>query len=168
MNPKATTLIEILLYFTIVSIFLFAAFTFSIQILNVNSLSANLYELQSNGHFLVQQIEQAIQAAESVDVTNSLFDDDSGALALTMIDAADSPTLFYFSANNVFMQEGTASPIQLNTDRIKFDFLRFHRVAYPKAPDHIVIDAELSSAVADISNLQNEIPLHLTLSLRNL
>lgn len=166
-SPKTgTTLIEITLYFAILGTFLISAMTFAIQILNTTSISSSFYELQSNLDFITQEMTYTIQTAESIDATGSVFDSDEGALSLNMDDPAQSPALFYFSDGNVFMQEGSSDPIQLNTDWITFSSLRFHQVSYSKTPDQIIIDGELSPKNTDLSNLSPTFPFHLSVSLR--
>lgn len=161
-----TTLIEITLYFAILGVFLISAMTFAIQILNTTSLSSNFYELQSNLDFITQKMTYTIQTAESVDGTNSVFDSNEGALSLNMDDPDQSPTIFYFSDGNIFIQEGTADPIQLNSEWIAFNSLRFQQVSYSKAPDQIIINGTLSPKNTDFSNLTPTFTLHLSVSLR--
>ncbi|MDP2624780.1 MAG: hypothetical protein Q8P27_01195 [Candidatus Peregrinibacteria bacterium] len=167
-RKQGTTLIEIMLYFSLVGVFLLAAMTFSIQILNVYGLSANIHELQSNLDLIGQKMVYTIQVADSVDDSGSVFDSDTGTLSLNMPTVGDSPTSFYLSDGDVFMKEGMSSAIQLNTDAVTFNTLRFHKVSYAKSPDQIVIDAQMSSTGVDISNLQQDFELHLSISLRAL
>ena len=81
-SKKATTLIEILLYFAIVGIVTLAGMTFAIQILSLNSQSGNFNELETNLNFISSKMISAIQTSSGVDLPNSIFDNNQGALSL--------------------------------------------------------------------------------------
>lgn len=166
MKHPATTLVEILVYFAVVAIFLLVAMTFALQIFTANGLSANFNELQYNVDFVTQHVSSAIQRAESVNVASSVFDQDSGTLALGMTEAGDSPTIFTLINGDVFMTEGIGSPVQLNTNTVTVDKLRFHQITSPKTPDQIMFDAAFSNAEQDIEQMNKTFTSHTTLSLR--
>lgn len=161
----ATTLVEILLYFTLLTIFLAAAMSFSIQISNIYGLTSNIGEIQNNANFFEEQIAYKIQKATSVDTLQSIFDNDSGRLVLNMNDAAKSPTSFYLQSGDVFIQEGTNAAVKLNSTGITFTQLRFTRITHSKSPDLILINAELSSTGSIASNQHSEV-VELTVNLR--
>lgn len=165
-SQKASTLLEILIYFSILAVVLLSGITFAIQILNMSKLSSNFNELEGNLDFISQKIVATIQTADSINIGGSIFDNDQGALSLNLSTPAKSPTRFYLSSGNIFVTEGVSSPSKLNSSIIQFNSLRFHRVTYSKAPDQIVIDADLSIANNDINSLDKTLPLHLSVSLR--
>jgi len=163
---KATTLVEIILYFVLLAVFLFVAMTFSIQVLNVTSLSANTNDLQTNVDLISQQLSYAIQTASAVDNAGSKFDDAAGVLSLTMRDAGVSPTIFSLTNYDLYLTAGTANAIRLNSDTVSVDSINFHKIEYSKSPDQIVIDAVFTPKGNDISNLTKTINFHLSISLR--
>lgn len=165
---SGTTLIEILVYFAIVGVITFVAITFSIQIANVSSLSTNYHELQSNADFVAYKLNTAIVLAQSIDNANSTFDIDNGSLSLNMADAQKSPTRFYFSDGDILLTEGNSDPVKLNSDLIKFDFLRFTKISSHKAPDQIIVEGQIHPTTADFANTNKIMTIHLTVSLRNL
>lgn len=156
---------EILFYFGIVSIVLLAGMTFAIQMLTVTSLSNNLHELQANRDLITQKISTTMQIAESIDTTNSVFDDDNGTLSLNMQSGA-TPVQFYLQDGKVYMKEGSSAAVQLNTDSVALTVLRFKRITAAKTPDQIVIDGTITAITADIANLQKEMAFHVSLSFR--
>lgn len=165
---SGTTLLEILIYFSILTLVLFVAMTFAIQILNANRLSGNYYELQTNLSFITERLTKTIYEAESVDSNLSIFDVDNSTLSLVLEDAAKNPTLFYLENENVYIKEGIDAPIKLNSDLIKIDILRFHRVTYPKSPDQIVADIQASPKNAELANTDKVFNIHLSINLRKL
>lgn len=162
---KGTTLIEILVYFAILEAVLLSAMTFTIQIFNVNRLSNNFQEVQSNLDFISQRIIATAQIADGINLPASIFDNDQGALSLT----TDSGITTFYSSNGViFMQEGTLSPVQLSSNAITFDLLRFHRITFPKSPDQVIIDAAIRNSNSDIASQNKQLNFHISISLRNL
>lgn len=167
-NNQGTTLIELVLYFTLVGTILFAAMMFAIQILTIRAVQENRNELTVNRDFIIEKIEVAIREADSVNTANSIFDNNSGALSLNMPSPNPSPLTFFVSGGDFFSQEGISAPEKLNSDFANVSSLRFHRVSFSKAPDQIVIDAVLASLAADIPNLNKETDIHVSFSLRRL
>ena len=162
---RAFTLIEILLYFTILTVFLFTAVYFAIQILNVSQLTTHRHELQLSGQFISEKMTVAIQSAESIDEAGSTFDSDQGILALVMPDAFATPTLFSFSNGDLTMKEGAGSVVVLNSSYVSVNSVRFHQISAAKTPAQIVVDLALS-VDADIPNTDASLDLHFTVSLR--
>lgn len=165
-KQSATTLLEILFYFTLLTIFLFAAVSFSLQISNIYGLSSNMTETQNDVNFFQKNLAYKISIAESIDTGNSVFDSDDGALSLIMSEAGKSPTRFYFSGGDVYIQEGSNTAIKLNSIGLRFDSLRFQRITYNKAPDQVIVDAQISTYEADIDSVKHSIPIHMTINLR--
>jgi len=179
------TLIELLLYFTVLGIFLFAALSFAIQILNVSQLTQNRHELQTNAEFITGMIETSIRSAQAVNVEASIFDSDQGVLALTMgtddLDHSDDLNnledsddsrgpedflvIFSYSNGDILMQEDSNPSIALNSSFVQVDRLRFHRIEFPKSPEQIVLDIELSTP-SELPNTEASLSLHFSTSLR--
>jgi len=165
-KKKGSTLVEILLYFIILAIFLLAATVFAFQIIDVSDVSNTFSEMESNREFISEKISYAVQTAEGVSSTGSIFDNDNGMLVLFMTESASSPTQFYLSGGNTFIKEGSADAVQLNTNDVKIDYLRFNLVSYDKSPDQVIVDAGITPVSTQLAHLQKELLLHLTATLR--
>lgn len=165
-RQSGTTLIEIMIYFTLLAVFLAAAFTFALQILSTSSVSNNLHELNSNADVITHHLISTIQDADSINVAQSTLDSDAGLLSLSMSDAGESPTIFSLSNGDLFLTIGAATPVQLNTPSVSLSVLRFHRIAYPKSPDQIIIDGTLIMDNVDVEMLEKDLSFHLAISLR--
>lgn len=166
LKTRGTTLVEIILYFTLLAIFLSAAMIFAFQISNVSTLSSNIHEIEYSSGELANLLTDHIQTAESVNTGDSLFDQTAGRLSLNMPAPATTPVVFYLQGGNVFIQEGLGDPVQINTPFVTVDELTFHHITSYKNPDQIVVDALFSTVSEDLSNVGHESTLHLTLSLR--
>lgn len=167
-NPRGTSLVEIIVYFAIVGVVLFAIMIFAIQIYKLSNRSTNYNEVQTNLDLISDQIISNIQYASSVDNTASVFDSDEGALSLLMPNPSNSPTKIYMEGQNILISKGIGSPIQLNSDFVLVKSLRFHKVSAPKSPDQIIIDAVLAPNDAKIVQQQRTLTLHVSVSLRTL
>ena len=166
MKYKASTLVEIVFYFTLLGVLLLVSMTFAIQILSVNSLSNNIHEVKANVDFIEEKISYAIKTAESVDDLNSVFNDDNGVLSLNMPDAGVNPTQFYLSDGLLYIKEGLANPVAISTDLVEFEHLRFEKISADKVLDQITITANISPAGTDISNLDTNFTINTSVSLR--
>jgi len=162
---KATTLVEIMVYFAILSVFLTAAMSFALQIVNISELSSRIYELEAESTFVEEKMKTAIVSAESIDVASSVFDSDTGALSLNVNLAAKSPTIFSLSSGQLFMKEGAGLPQALHSSLLQVSSFRIHRITYDKTPDQLVVDLQFLTP-SDLANTDADLSLHFTLSLR--
>lgn len=160
-NKSGFTLVELLLYFTITSIFLFAITMFAIQIMNSFRLSENVQEIQTSANFITDKFIEKIHTADSVNTGTSVLDDDNGVLALN----GNTNSRFYLDDGKLYLVVGGGSPVQLSSSDTKFNFLRFTRIVSPKTPDQIVITAEIES-ISEITDYNHTYPYRLALSLR--
>ena len=165
-NKRGFTLIEIMFYFAIVEGMIFVATSFALQISNVNQVSNNLHGIQTNMDFISEKISSSIQIAEYVNDSACRFDDDDGYLSLEVPIPGKTPREFYLLDGDIYISEKGSYEAQLNSDDIEFESLRFHKVTYPKAPDQIIVDAQVSSIGGDIESLDQDFSLHLSVSLR--
>ncbi len=163
---KGFTLIEIVLYFAIVGVFSFLAVIFAIQVIKINYDSENFAELQSNANLIEYKLDTSIKTASSVNLTDSVFDNNEGKLVLNMNNPDISPSIFYFSEGDVFIKQGLSNAIKLNSEYSKLDFLRFSRISFPKTPDQINVKAQIGPRNSDFSN--KTLQIYLTVSLRSL
>ena len=163
---RSATLIEIMLYTVILAIFLFAAMSFAIQVLNITSLSRNTNDLQTNVDFISESLITSIQSANAVNTEASSLDVASGVLSLGMQSASENPTIFTWNDTDLFVQQGAQAATRLNSDYVSVDSIEFHKISTEKAPDQIVIDAVFTPKGNDLSNLAQTIPFHISVSLR--
>ncbi len=164
LKNRGFTLVETVLYFAIVSVFLLAATMFSLQILNAFKLSENSQEIQSNIMLSLDEMTGSIKAADSIVDTGSVFDNDNGILILS-IDGVQ--TKFYLNEGAVYFQEGVSTPIKLTSENVVVPILRFHKIEEDKTPTQIIIDGRVE-AVSTAAGLDKDLTFHLSASLRKL
>lgn len=162
-DRRGTSLVEILLYFTIVSVVVFVIIGFSIDVLQLSGKSSSIQELSTNLDFITGKIEETILEADSVDELGSDFDVDAGRLALNMPVAGDSPTDIYLAEGVVYMQKGLSEAVQISSDEINCSVMRFDLLATNKVPSQIVYDLSCSAATGELGDSVNA---HSAISLR--
>jgi len=165
-SKRGFTLLEILIYFAIISTILYAIMSFSLQILVVSKKSSNLQEIQTNIDLISNKIVYAIQNANSIDNGNSIFENDIGKLSLNVPNSGKSPTWFYLENSAIYLKEGLNSAIKLSSDSIKCAQLKFIKISSPKVPDQVMIDAQCEPVNSDIKNLEQKVSIHTSISLR--
>lgn len=162
----ASTLIELILYFVLLAVGLMVAMNFAVQIGDLYGQSANNNELQSNANLLETRFSYAVETATGINAGASSFGVDAGRVSLTMSDAAKSPTAFYLQSGVIYMQEGNAAAVALTTPVVYVNYFRLTRITPTKAPSQIVMDAQISIANVSRQEMGVEIPVHLTVTLR--
>jgi len=164
-GQRGFTLVEALIYFIVVGIFLLSAMMFALQILDISKLSENFAEVQANGIFSTQKIIDGIHSADSINEASSIFDNDNGKLVLH--DGAIDVS-FYLQSGDIYMKEGAAAAVKLNSDNVDISELRFHQIKSAKTPTQIVIDGETTSPQggATAAGLSHSFPFHLSVSIR--
>ncbi|MFA6917830.1 MAG: prepilin-type N-terminal cleavage/methylation domain-containing protein [Candidatus Gracilibacteria bacterium] len=165
-KQKGFTLIELLLYMTIASIVLFAIMSFSIQIITVNKKSSDMQEIETNLDYIANKITSAVLGANSIDDNDCIFNNDSGKLTLNMADSGKTPTGFYLENEAVYIQEADNEAIKLSSDFIKCSQLGFSKITTPKSPDQVILDLKCEPVNSDLANLQQELKIHTSISLR--
>lgn len=167
-KKEGFTLVEILFYFVILSFMLVSIMSFSITVLNLTKESDNLHEIQAGIDYISQKIIYTVETASSINVAESIFDNNNGKLSLNMSVAGNSPTSFYLLDGAVYIKEGEQAAVKINSDSIRCTELKFQKISYTKTPDQVVIDAEFEPLNSEISNLRQVLPFHTSVSLRKL
>lgn len=160
------SLIEILLYFGLLSIVTTAVLSFSIQVLNLSGKSDINNELQSNIEFVMKKITASIHTADGVNDANSIFDNDTGKLALNVPTPVSSPTSYYLSNGAIYLSEGAQTAVKMSSDFISCTQLKFTKVEVNKAPDQIIIDVFCQPLNTEYQGVVSDMSLHTTVNLR--
>lgn len=116
--------------------------------------------------FIATKMTSTIQNSDSIDTGNSTFENDTGKLSLNVPNLSKSPTNFYMENDIIYMREGSNPIIKISSDSIKCTQLKFTRISSPKIPDQVIIDTKCEPINSDIKNLEQEISIHTSVSLR--
>lgn len=121
------TLIEILIYISIIGLVLVGFITFAISISNFKEKVYVEQEVQANSRVALNLITQKILTADGVNVGSSIFGLDPGVLSLSMADPNKNPTIISLTADDgqLQIQEGMSDAITTTSKKVKVTNLVF-------------------------------------------
>ena len=157
------TLVEILLYFALITGVLLAFMTFSLEILAASKKSDILHEFEVNTSFVSDKIISSIQQADTLNDGSSVFDNDNGVLSVT-VDGTE--IVYYLTDNIVYMTEGAGPAVQLTSDAVTCSTLRFEKITKTKVPDQILVDIQFDTNYTNDPAMQEPCTIHTAISLR--
>jgi len=117
LKPGAT-LIETMLYFTLLTLVMGAIMSFTLQLIDLSNKSDDMHEMMSNLEYITRNIVFSVQTAKSIDSDNSVFDSNTGKLSLNVVDPLKSPTQYYLQNGDVYLKKGEKMP-RLKSARIR-------------------------------------------------
>jgi len=161
----AATLVEIIIYFALLAVFLTVAITFSLQIINSSHQVSTESDLSTELALIRSKLQAEMLQADSIDLPGSTLNDPNGVLSLTMDTVAVNPTVLSLVNGNLQIQYGASSPVTINSSALTFDSLQFQVYSSEKAPDHIVLDAVVS-VESELDTKDATVDFHLASSLR--
>jgi type II secretory pathway pseudopilin PulG len=162
------TLVETLIYLTIVGVVVVSFVTFSI---NISSSRAKVYveqEVQANARVALDMISQRLRSSSGVNTGTSTFDTDPGVLSLATTTAAANPMIFSLSANDGVLQlkEGTASPVTITSDEVRVTNLVFTDLTATSTREHIRVELTLEYATSSDNLYEASVTAQTAVSLR--
>lgn len=110
------TLIELLLYITVVGLLLGGLVTFFVFTSSVRIKNQSIMEVDQQGLFIVDTITQAIRNADSV--TSPALAASGTSLTLASTIAALNPTIINLSGATIQIKEGSAAALPLSNSRV--------------------------------------------------
>lgn len=134
---KGFTLIELIIYITIVSGVLIVFLNFGWEVINGNIKSQSMREVQQNSRFAMQKITENIFSAKGVNFP--LYGELNNYLSLEMEDPDLNPTLFELNGDKLIITQGINGPYSLTNDRVKVASLEFINLSYLDTPGTIKI-----------------------------
>ena len=136
---KGFTLLEMIIYIAIFSIFIIGFFSFSNNIINSRIHNQNIIEVNTQGSQIINVITQNIRNGSSIEILSNdvLVVDD-----------------IVFSKNNniLYFEQGSNDPIALHNERVLIDNLSFLNLSQDQKPDIVRIRFNLNSAYNNYSN----------------
>ena len=126
---KGFTLIELIIYSAIISLFLVVASAFAWQIIQ-GSLKAEAYqEVEQNANFSLGKIVHALRNSSEV-VEPNKSGESSSQLRLNMQDAVKTPTIFEIAGQSLTIKEGGTGPFSLTSDLVEIANLNFTNLSF--------------------------------------
>lgn len=126
-KPDGFTLIETLIYITIIGMVVVSFVIFSISISNSKNKTYVTQEVQANARLALNLISQQIRGATGINIGASSFGADPGVLSLSLADGAKDPTIIELDQDDGRLQiiQGLSDPIMLISEQTKITNLVF-------------------------------------------
>ena len=93
----ALSIVEVLVYFALFGIIFLAIINFMISVLNNNEIAEQRVDLQKNSIFVMNHLNSNFDLTNSIDETNSIFDNNNGKIVLNLA----SGQVQYYLVNGV-------------------------------------------------------------------
>src|SRR5262245_23945386 len=122
-NKTGYTLIELLLYVSIVGILLTATVMFVGSVMSARVKTQSIAEVEQQGTFIMDYISQTIRNADSI--TTPTAGNSAAGLTLAVPTGVLSPTVFDLSSGVVRVKEGAGSAIALSGSKVTITNLTF-------------------------------------------
>lgn len=127
MKTKGFTLIEFLLYFTIASMTIFVISIFLNTLLEFQTKSQTIAEVEQEGVQVMQILTQDARNAQAINTPGTGAS--SASLSLSTYDLNKNPTVFDLSSNAIRITEDANQPIFLTSDRVIASNLNFQNLS---------------------------------------
>lgn len=132
---KGFTLVEALLYITMVLIIVGSSSVVFITILESRVKNQTIIEVEHQGAQVLEVISQVIRNAENINSPSMGIS--SSILSLDVTDSSKDPTIFDLSSGVVRIKEGANSEIALTNDRVIVSNLLFQNLSRTATPGNI-------------------------------
>ncbi|MDQ5962392.1 MAG: hypothetical protein QG653_199 [Patescibacteria group bacterium] len=133
---KGFSLVETLLYVTLVSIVLFSVVLLLSFLTSTRVKNATIYDVNSQGTYVMHVIVNTVRNAESIDFPTASAT--SSILSLTVSDGMLSPTVFDVSSGTLRIKEGASNPIPITNSHVTVSSLVFQTIAPTSSIDKTV------------------------------
>ncbi|MCF6276515.1 MAG: prepilin-type N-terminal cleavage/methylation domain-containing protein [Candidatus Magasanikbacteria bacterium] len=150
-NKKGFSLVELILYISILVFFLGSMFLFVTMVMESKAKNQTINEVERQGEFIARTIIKSIRKASSINSPSA--GSSSSNLSLVMSNVTKNPTTFTLTNTDLFITEGVQTPIILNNNLIDITNIVFRNVT--RASTTGIIRVEITIAHKNPAN-QNE------------
>ncbi|HON22097.1 MAG TPA: prepilin-type N-terminal cleavage/methylation domain-containing protein, partial [Candidatus Paceibacterota bacterium] len=137
-SSKAFTLIEILIYTAIFSVVAAGIIGVAWNVTRIHTSQIAENEVDENLRYVMNLINSKVRDASIIQQATGT------TLILQMSDPNKSPVIFSLNNGTMFMQEGTADPIAITSDRVAITSLEFQKVSMPGAKDGVRVNLTIA------------------------
>lgn len=142
-TQQGFTLIELILYVSLVSIIMLTTSLFLSTLLESRIKNQTMAEVEQQGVQVMQIITQTLRNATSINSPAQGIGDSSLSIAVSAI--GKSPTIFSISGNAIQMTEGGSIPIALTNSRVIASALTFQNLSRLDTPGIVRVQFTLTS-----------------------
>lgn len=139
-ETKGVTLVEVLLYVSVVSIILTAMSAFNGVVVQSRIKNTTVIEVEQQGMLAVSEIAQSLRDAEAVNIPPE--GSTASSLSIDTPGAAD-PTVFSLSDDSLWVERAGSDAVRLTNNRVVVDELLFENLTQDDSPATIRITITL-------------------------
>ncbi len=139
---QGTSLIELMLYISIAGTVLLVSGNFVFALYQTRTRSQAIAEVEQQGMQISAILSQTIRNATGI--TSPTYGTSNASLTVSVPVAANSPTVFDVVGTNVRISEGTAAPVQLNSNRVAVSNVSFKNISTSSIPGTVKFTFTLS------------------------
>jgi type II secretory pathway pseudopilin PulG len=143
------TLVEVLLYVSLMGILLGAISLLFVLMLQARADHEAVAEVEGQGAHAMQAILQVTRDAQGI--LGPATSSPSSTLTLAVTTSTLSPTVFELSTGTIRMREGSFAPTMLTTNRVAISNLTFQNLTRPNTSGTVriefIVDYESSSTI---------------------
>lgn len=129
---RGFTLLEILLYVSLISIMLLVFSLFLSLLFESRIKNQAIFEVESQGTQVVSQISQIIRSADGIN--SPAIGTTASSASIDVYAAASDPTLLDLSSGKIRIKEGAGSYIDLNNSKVTASALTFKNLSRSGTP----------------------------------
>lgn len=142
-NKKgAFTLIEVILYIAIISIFTLVVASFWGSVSEIEERNAAMSAVNTEAAFILNTISRTVRTAEGINTP--VVGSNSNSLSLSMSDVAVNPTVFSVMDGALYMQEAGNPAVLLTSNQVGINSINYLNVTNTGTAGAIRIQFELA------------------------
>ena len=143
MKQKGFTVLETVIYLSILVILLTVFVNFIWEIAYGNLKLENIEEVQENSRFAMEKITRSIQGSLSINGLDA--SSSSNTLSLHVSDKKKDPVVFDVSGGRLRMTEKGSGPYYITNNRVEVQNINFTNVAYPNTTGAVRVEITVKS-----------------------
>lgn len=149
---KGTSLVEVVIYIALFSIFIGALGSFWLNIIGMRQRSQMMLEINNQGAFLMRVLTSSIKSATAINYPGTGVS--SGTLSINTTDTQTTPTVFSENGETLFITEGINPAVALTNNKVKLTNLTFNNVSQPGTPGIIKISFTISNTASTTASYE--------------
>jgi type II secretory pathway pseudopilin PulG len=131
-TQKGFTLVELLLYVSLVGLMSFVIAAFVPLLLDTREKNTTIAEVEQQGALVLGRIAQEVRNAEAI--TSPSAGSNGSSLTLDVVAGADDPTVFDLSSGALRITQGAGSATDLTNSRVTVSDLDFENLSAAGTP----------------------------------
>jgi len=142
-NPRGFTLLELLLYITLMGILVLAASSFITMTFSAKIKNKTISEVEQQGEIIAYLISQSIK--NSSGLNSPTTGNNASSLSLSSGDILQNPIIFSLVGGNIMVSYVGGANINLNNNFVTASNLIFYNLSYPGTSGNLKAQFTLSA-----------------------